>query len=126
MIVFMETLSKLFSGASRVKVMRLFLFNPDVIFSLDQIMDKAKIFAKEAESEVIVLQKAGMIKKRKASRLIQIKKRGKVKEVKRQVLCWYLDPHFEYLLPMQNLLINTRPLRPSEILKRLFAGCFHS
>jgi hypothetical protein len=30
-----------------------------------------------------------------------------------------LDPNFEYLLPLQNLLINTRPLRPNEILKRL-------
>ena len=115
----METLAKLFSGAGRVKVMRLFLFNPELLFSLEQIVDKAKITEKEAKAEIEVLKKAGMIKSRKIVQHVEIKKRGKVSEVKRKVLCWHLDPNFEYLLPLQNLLINTRPLRPNEILKRL-------
>lgn len=115
----METLSKLFSGEGRVKVMRLFLFSPDLIFSLEQIIDKARISAKEARFEIDVLQKAGMIKNRKSVQTLSVKRRGKLLEVKKKVVCWHLDPDFEYLLPMQNLLINTRPLRPNEILKRL-------
>jgi len=100
----METLSKLFSGEGRVKVMRLFLFNPEMLFSPDQIMSKAKISKKEAKSELEKLKKAGMIKSRRAGK---------------KVVVWHLDPDFEYLLPLQNLLINTRPLRPNEILRRL-------
>lgn len=119
MIPFMETLSKLFSGAERVKVMRLFLFNPELIFSSEQIMDKAKISLKEAETEVEVLKRAGMIKYKKVIQFSEVKKRGKIFKVKRKITCWYLDPGFEYLLPLQNLLINTRPLRKEEILKRL-------
>jgi hypothetical protein len=115
----METLSKLFSGAGRVKVMRLFLFNPEVLFSLEQIMDKAKVSSKEAKFEIETLQKAGMVKSRKSVHLVQSKRRGKIIEIKKKVICWHLDPDFEYLLPMQNLLINTRPLRPNEILRRL-------
>lgn len=115
----METLAKLFSGDGRVKVMRLFLFNPEELFSLEQIMDKAKISAKEARFEIDVLQKAGMVRSRKSVHSIQTKRRGKVVELKKRVICWHLDPGFEYLLPLQNLLINTRPLRPNEILKRL-------
>jgi hypothetical protein len=115
----METLSKLFSGESRVKVMRLFLFNPEMIFSLEQVMDKAKISGKEAKAEIEVLKKAGMIKGRKFVQIVQKKKRGKIIESKRKVECFQLDPNFEYLLPLQNLLINPRPLRPAEILKRL-------
>lgn len=115
----METLSKLFSGEERVKVMRLFLFNPELFFSLDQISDKAKISPKISKSEIEVLKKAGMIKERKAVQVITTKKRGKEVEVKKKVVCWYLDPDFEYLLPLQNLLINTRPLRKEEILRRL-------
>jgi len=99
--------------------MRLFLFNPELFFSLDQVMDKAKIVGKEAKDEIEVLKKAGMIKGRKFIQIIQKKKRGKIIESKRKVVCWHLDPNFEYLLPLQNLLINTRPLRPAEILKRL-------
>ena len=115
----METLSKLFSGEDRVKVMRLFLFNPELLFSLDQIVDKAKISGKSAKSELDVLKKAGMVKDRKSVQIVEVKKRGKVSEVKKKVVCWYLDPNFEYLLQMQNLLINSRPLRKEEILKRL-------
>ena len=115
----METLSKLFSGLDRVKVMRLFLFNPEMLLSLEQIMDKAKISSKSAKSEIEVLNKAGMIKDKKSVQTVSVKRRGKVSELKKKVICWHLDPDFEYLLPLQNLLINTRPLRPNEILKRL-------
>lgn len=115
----METLSKLFSGPERVKLMRLFLFNPELFFSLEQIMDKTKISSKLAKFEIDVLEKAGMIKSRKSIHIVEVKKRGKVSQVKKKVICWHLDPNFEYLLPLQNLLINTRPLRPNEILKRL-------
>ena len=115
----METLSKIFGGAERVKVMRLFLFNPEMLFSLEQIAEKAKISHQAARKEIDVLQKAGMIRNRKSFQTIKTKRRGKIIEIKKRVLCWYLDPDFEYLLPMQNLLINTRPLRKEEILKRL-------
>lgn len=115
----METLSKLFSGAERVKVMRLFLFNPELSFSLEQIIDKAKISANSAKAEIEVLEKAGMIRHKKTVQTIELKKRGKIIEMKKKVLSWHLDSEFEYLLPLQNLLINTRPLRKEEILKRL-------
>lgn len=115
----METLSKLFSGEGRVKLLRLFLFNPDLLFSLEQIIDKAKVSKKEAKRETDILEKAGMIKSKKIIQVQQRKRRGKIVEIKKRVLCWQLDPNFEYLLPMQNLLINTRPLRAGEILKRL-------
>ncbi len=115
----METLSKLFSGEGRVKLMRLFLFNPETLFPLEQIIDKAKISIKEAKAEIDVLQKSGMIKEKKITQIVNTKKRGKNVEIKKKVNSWYLDSDFEYLIPLQNLLINTRPLRKEEILKRL-------
>ena len=115
----METLSKLFSGENRVKLMRLFLFNPEELFSLSLIMDKAKLSSRSAKSEIDVLKKAGMIKDKKSVQIIKVRRRGKIVEVKKRIVCWYLDPNFEYLLPLQNLLINTRPLRKEQILKRL-------
>ena len=99
--------------------MRLFLFNPEIFFSLEKIIDKARILPKEANLEIEVLKKAGMIKSRKSVQLVKFKKRGKILEIKRKVLVWYLNPNFEYLSSLQNLLINTRPLRKEEILKRL-------
>lgn len=102
--------------------MRQFLFNPENSFSLEQIIAKAKIIPKEAKTEIELLEKSGMIKSRKFVHTLEIKKKGKIKSVKRKVNCWQLNPSFEYLLPLQNLLINTRPLRKDEILKRLSRG----
>jgi len=119
MIGSMETLSKLFNGEGRVKLMRLFLFNPDGLYSLIQIIDKAKLTPRAAKKEIDLLHKAGMIKNRKAVQIFEKKRGRKVKQIKRKVICWHLDPEFEYLSPLQNLLINTRPLRKEEILRRL-------
>ena len=115
----METLSKLFGGPERVKLMRLFLFNPELSFSLEQVTDKAKVSTKAAKSEIEVLEKAGMICHKKTVQVVEVKKRGKVLEVKKKIISWHLDADFEYLLQLQNLLINSRPLRKEEILKRL-------
>ena len=60
-----------------------------------------------------------MVKFKKIIQIFEVKKRGKILKKKKKVVNWYLDPGFEYLLPLQNLLINTRPLRKEEILKRL-------
>lgn len=99
--------------------MRLFLFNPESLYSLDQIISKAKISAKEAKTEIDVLAKSGMVKEKKAVQIIEVKKRGQVKQIKKKVSVWYLESDFEYLSALRNLLINTRPLRQEEILKRL-------
>ena len=115
----METLSKLFNGHARVKVMRLFLFNPNQLFSLDQIINKAKVTPKEAKAEVHVLEQAGMIKEKKTIFTDLVKKGRVEKVIKKKAIGYYLDSTFEYLVPLQTLLIQSRPLRPEEIVKRL-------
>ena len=87
-------------------------------FSLEQIIHKTKISAKTAKSEVDLLEKAHMIKRKKSTQSFEVKKRGKIIKSSKKVLCWHLDSDFEYLSPMRNLLINTRPLRKEEILRR--------
>ncbi|MEI6528723.1 MAG: hypothetical protein WCO10_03615 [bacterium] len=115
----MQVLSKIFGGEARVKVMRLFLFNPENSFFIEQIANRARISEKEAWAEVELLEKSEMVKSRSTSQILEQKKRGKMVEVKRKAKCWQLNSNFEYLAPMKNLLISTRPLRGGEILKKL-------
>jgi len=115
----MKTLSKLFGSEDKVKVMRLFLFNPDVYFFADQVATRSKVSEKAALAEIVSLENAGMVRSRSSVQVTEVKKRGKLIEVKKKTSCWQLDPSFEYLPQMQNLLINSRPLRKEEILKRL-------
>jgi hypothetical protein len=114
-----ETLEKIFGSAAKVKIMRLFLFNPSDAFDTRQIIDRAKVTSSSARSELGNMQKIGLIKKKSFFRDF-VTGSGKRKKVhRRRTLGWTLDESFEYLDSLQNLLIQVSPMRNGEIVKRL-------
>lgn len=102
----METLSKLFGSENKVKIMRLFLFNPERIFDVADIAERIKAEPSRVRREMSVIEKIGLVKRRSVVK----KKSG---------YGYSLDTTFSYLLPLQNFLINTEPLQPKEIIKKL-------
>ncbi len=58
----MDVLEKIFGSAAKVKIMRLFLFNPNTTYDLDRIVSKTKIFPQAARLNLRVLENAGLIK----------------------------------------------------------------
>jgi hypothetical protein len=103
----METLAKLFGNETKVKMMKLFLFNPERIFDVADIGDRVKAESSKVRREVNVLEKIGLVKRRAGS-----KKRSNGHG-------FVLDANFSYLSPLQNFLINTEPLHPKEIIKKV-------
>ncbi len=101
----METLAKLFGNESKVKIMRLFLFNEDTVFDAGEISERVKADISKVRKEVNLLEKIGLIKRRshKSSR-----KTGFV-----------LNKQFDYLVPLQNFLINVEPFSDREIINRV-------
>lgn len=102
----MEELSKLFGSEAKVKIMRLFLFNPETVFDTGEIGERAKVEAPKVRREMSNLEKMGLVKRRQSS-----KKKGGHGFV--------LETQFPYLLQLQNFLINIEPLQPKEIIKKL-------
>ncbi|MEQ1500092.1 MAG: hypothetical protein ABL917_01820 [Parcubacteria group bacterium] len=102
----METLSKLFGSEVKVKVIKLFLFNSDHIYDVKEISSRVKAEATKVRREVNTLEKMGLIKKRAANK-------GKSGHG------FTLNTSFPYLLPLQNFLVNTEPLQPEEIIKKI-------
>ena len=102
----MDELSKLFGSEAKVKIMRLFLFNPEVIFNSSDIAERAKVDISKVRREMSNLDKMGLVKKRAISR----KKGGHG---------FILDTQFPYLRELQNFLINIEPLQPKEIIKKI-------
>ncbi|MEI6843271.1 MAG: winged helix-turn-helix domain-containing protein [bacterium] len=102
----METLAKLFGSETKVKIMRLFLFNPDHTFSTSDIADRVKASVGQVRKEVALLEKAGLVKPKNLNHGTQ--KKG-----------YTVDSHFTYMAPLQNFLINVEPLQPKEIIKRI-------
>ena len=115
----MDVLSILFGGESKVRIMRLFLFNPEIIFDFDTVCEKSKVDIKTVKKEFSILEKANLIKEKDFSKNVQKKIRGKLEEVKVKTHGYYLNQDFPYLLPLRQLLISTKTFEGSEIIKRL-------
>lgn len=103
----METLSKLFGSENKVKIMRLFLFNPDHVFYVKDVAFRIKSDSSKVRRELNVLEKIGLIKRRTVTKN---KKTGQG---------YVIDRQFSYLSPLQNFLINIEPLNPQEIIKKI-------
>ena len=114
----MEILAKLFGGEVRVKLMRLFLFNPDNNYSLQEIVDKSKSNKKEASKEIINLIKTGIIKKKSITREVQQKKKKKIIIKKVHETGYCLDNKFPYLQALKNLLIMVSLHADDTLVKR--------
>ncbi len=105
--LYMETLSNLFGSQAKVKIMRLFLFNPNLPFDAREIADRTKVRSTIVRRECRLLEKTKVIKRR------SFKLKGK------RISGWILNVDFSYLEALQNLLINITALQQEHILKKL-------
>src|ERR1035437_3892673 len=115
----MDALSTIFGSEARVKIMRLFLFNPETIFDIDMVSDKSKVSHDTARKELFVLEKAKIVKRKNFSKTVT-KKVGKIfKDIKVKSHGYYLNQDFSYITALKQLLIKTKTLEGGEIVNRL-------
>lgn len=95
----MKSVSLIFGSDAKVKIMRLFIFNPTQAFTAGEVASRAKVSHGVTRREVLNLAKAGLIKKRA---------RGYV-----------LNPNYVYLPAIGNFLIDAIPMTEKEIVKKL-------
>jgi hypothetical protein len=114
----MDVLEKIFGSSAKVKIMRIFLFNPGVSYDLSSIADRAKVSKSLAGKEIKILQDICLIKQKSFTRTVKGKgKNGTAK--KKKVRGWLLNDTFSYLQPLQNFLIKTSLLQDKEIIKKI-------
>lgn len=100
-----DALLKLFGSPARVKLLRLFLFNPKQAFTLTEAAERARVNVREARRELALLTKTKVIKRaRKAARSAGPR--------------FILNGEFEYVQTLQALLLNA-PAQGDTILKRV-------
>ena len=95
----MKSVTHIFGGDAKVKIMRLFTFNPSLSFTQGEVAKRAKERNNVARRELNTLTKAGMIRKR-----------GKV---------YSLNPTYVFRSAIENFLVDAAPLTDKEIVKRL-------
>ncbi|MEX2010349.1 MAG: hypothetical protein WD874_00895 [Parcubacteria group bacterium] len=113
----MKSVGHIFGGEAKVKIMRLFVFNPNQVFSLEEIAIRVKEKPRTVKKEVGILMKAGLVCRKGRVRFVVKRKRGKPKVM--QVRGFTLDPEYSYIEPLSNFLIDARPLTEKDIAKRI-------
>ena len=94
-----HVLEKLFGSSARVKIMKLFLFNPEICFGKNDLITKTKVQQANANRELKLLSDISLIKKRSKG--------------------YILNQDFGFLKQLKNLLINNEPLQQGDIAKRI-------
>jgi len=97
-----DTLIKLFGSAPRVKLLRLFLFNPRHSFTIPLAATRARVKEGEARAEIQTLLRIGVLERSARSKNMR----------------YGINPESPYILALQNLLLNT-PVRANEMYSRL-------
>ena len=121
----MEILEKMFGGSGRVKIMRLFLFNPAKIFTRDDVSSRAQIEMKSVVRELNHLEKTGLVKRKQVAKETSNGKSGKDEKrvtEKKKVSGWYLDSSFPYLVPLETLLIDLATMNHDELVEQIKAA----
>lgn len=128
----MDTLEKIFGSTPKVKMMRLFLFNPQSAFDTDSVSRRTKTQPIKTRSEIMNLEKIGLIKRKYFTK--ELSKKGGRDLKRKRVEGWTLNEKFPFLEPLQNFLIHIPPVQQQEILEKIkkagviklviFAGVF--
>ena len=107
----METLSKLFGGQARVRIMRLFLLNNNSNFEVEEVVSRSRITKTNARKEINALSVIDFIKQK------VITKEG-YRGTKKKVVVWSLNPSFRYLQSIRDILVDPTLLLQEDLPQR--------
>ncbi len=106
----MDTLAKLFGSQARVRIMRLFLLNNNT-FEIEEVVSRSRVTKAKVRHEINALSAMGFIKHKI---LVKEGYRG----AKKKVSGWQLNPFFQYLGPIRDLLIDPNLLLQEDLAQR--------
>lgn len=120
----MDILGKLFSSGALVKIMRLFLLNPETPFEGNDIALRSKVSASGTRAELSLLHGIGFIKKKAFTKGLPTKKikrntKNHSKPIRKKVVGWALNKDFAHLYALKTLLLNQDAVNKQVITKRL-------
>jgi predicted nucleotidyltransferase len=99
----MDVLAKLFGSPARVKLMRLFLMNPEDVFDIKDMTRRSKVGGGTLRKEVRLLQDIGLIKPRVVIKMRPKKGRSSGEMEKKKTNGFGMDVRFPYLAALRSL-----------------------
>lgn len=114
--VTMDILGKLFGGVARVKIMRLFLLNPDQAFDSAMITDRSRLHGAAARQAMAALFGMNMVKRKSFVKETVDGRTGKTK--RKRVQGWILNTDFPYIKELKSLLVEGDFFKHDDLVKR--------
>jgi hypothetical protein len=108
-----EPLIALFDTTARVRLLRLFVFNPSLEISFHEVLKRAKLSHRAAKTELNQLERAGIVKRKFI--LEDVPNKSK----KRRVYGYALDRSCPVTPPLQAFLYETAPFSGKTLQKHL-------
>ena len=114
----MDILEKLFGSAAKVKIIKLFLFNPEMAFDPSQTSERTKVSKEIARKEIANLREIGFVKSRIYTKEVKRQKNRGIETFRKRVDGWTLDQKFPYIEDIKSFLSNINPFRHKDIVDK--------
>ncbi|MBX4200378.1 hypothetical protein KW790_02900 [Candidatus Parcubacteria bacterium] len=115
----MKSVSLIFGNEAKVKMMRLFVFNPHEAFDTQTIIDRVKEKPKLVKSEINNLLKANLIKRKSYVKQLKGRPGSAPKAISKKVKGFILNPLYPYLAALAHFLIDAAPISKKEIMEKV-------
>jgi hypothetical protein len=115
----MDVLEKLFGSAAKVKIIKLFIFNPELAYDISQIAERSKVSKEITRKEISNLAEIGFIKQRFYTKEVKRQKNRDIQIIRKRVNGWTLDPKFPYIEAIQSFLSNINPFKHKYIVDKI-------
>ena len=103
----MDILGKLFGSTAKVKIIRLFLLNPEQGFDAKDVAARSRIPVATVRREIAALEGAGFLKKKSFIQEIIVKKKKKEIIKKKRVQGFFFNAQFKYRDGLRDLVLDT-------------------
>lgn len=117
-----EVLSALFGSVARVKILRLFLSNPDTTYSPADVADRAKVHIQSTRKEIALLTKIGLLKKHDITQIVTTGRGKSAKDVKKKTAGYIVDRNFKDLIALRSFILNIAPTDDKGIAQKVSAA----
>ncbi len=115
----MEILTAIFGNQAKVRILRLFLFNPETPFFLPEIIERTKCASTPVRKELSALLKIGLLKKRLTTKDLPVTGKGAKNPAKKlHGLSYQLNNKFVYLDQLKTFLTVSSVSADDALLRR--------
>ena len=102
-----QMLEKLFGSAARLRLLRLFLLNPEEVFDAASIVKRTRLKPEQFKKDMDMLREVGYLKP--ATRIIAGEVKKGEKPAKQKVIGYSIDKDFPFLNELSALLSSSAP-----------------